>query len=533
MNPKASQGAVSILDACRDPELFGPWFRKRSTWRAWFTFLHVLFGLPLDIHQLTQFRQLTGRVDVPAGGFNEAWLICGRRAGKSMTLAVVAVFLAIFKNWKPYLSPGERGTIMVIAADRKQSRTIFRYITALLKVQMLSSLIGRETTDSIDLTNGVTIEIQTASFKSVRGYTIVAALLDEIAFWHSEDSANPDHEILNALKPAMATVPGAMLLCASSPYARRGAMWDAYRRHYGKADTPVLVWKAPTLIMNPTVPSAIIDAAMEADPASAKAEYYAEFRTDVEGFLTREVVEAAVMVGRYELPRIDGVLHRAFIDPSGGSSDSMTLSIAHMEGDPPVVDAMRERKPPFSPDAVAKEFAELVKSYGISVVRGDHYAGEWPREAMRRHGVEYRTSSKTKSEIYCELLPLLNSGRVELLDSQRMVAQFVALERSTSRGGKDSINHPPGGHDDLVNAVAGAIVYAAERVHQNPVGLSPVFVDGGGHLTQMTAPKQENGADKANAQRPPSHWTKAGQPQEQWRDFVVGPDSKRQWWGPV
>lgn len=62
----------------------------------------------------------------------------------------------------------------------------------------------------------------------MRGYTVVAALLDEIAFWRGEDAANPNHEVVSAVKPAMATVPGAMLLCASSPRMRKGALWDAY-----------------------------------------------------------------------------------------------------------------------------------------------------------------------------------------------------------------------------------------------------------------------------------------------------------------
>jgi hypothetical protein len=50
-------------------------------------------------------------------------------------------------------------------------------------------------------------------------------------------------------------------------------------------------------------------------------------------------------------------------------------------------------------------------------------------------------------------------------------------------------------------------------------------------------PEQPIGSSAAGANqqnwRPPGHWTKSGQKQEPWRDFVVGPDSKRQWWGPV
>src|SRR5688572_21149182 len=88
----------------------------------------------------------------------------------------------------------------------------------------------------------------------------------------------------------MSTIPGAMLLCASSPYARKGALWDAFRWWHGKDDPEALVWKAATRVMNPTVPQSVIDRAIERDPASAAAEYLAEFRSDIESFVSREVV---------------------------------------------------------------------------------------------------------------------------------------------------------------------------------------------------------------------------------------------------
>jgi hypothetical protein len=100
---------------------------------------------------------------------------------------------------------------------------------------MLARMVERDTAESFDLNNSVSIEIGTASFRSARGYTIVAALCDEVPFWMSEDSANPDFEILDALRPGMATIPNAMLLCASSPYAKRGALHDAHKRYYAKA----------------------------------------------------------------------------------------------------------------------------------------------------------------------------------------------------------------------------------------------------------------------------------------------------------
>jgi hypothetical protein len=213
--------------------------------------------------------------------------------------------------------------------------------------------------------------------------------------------------------------------------------------------------------MNPTVPEIVIKEAYENDPASAAAEYGAEFRTDVETYISREVVDAAVVPGRRELSPVSGTSYVAFTDPSGGSADSMTLAIAHAVKDGcAVLDAVRERRPPFSPDDVTVEFSALLKSYGVRKVTGDRYCGEWPSERFWAHGIEYAPSEKPKSNIYRDLLPLLNSGKTELLDLPRLVTQLTGLERRTVRGGRDSIDHAPGSHDDVANCVAGSLLLA-------------------------------------------------------------------------
>ena len=56
----------------------------------------------------------------------------------------------------------------------------------------------------------------------------------------------------------------------------------------------------------------------------------------------------------------------------------------------------------------------------------------------------------------------LSQRTVDLLDSDRLLNQLVGLERRTARGGRDSIDHAPGGHDDLANAVAGVVAMLAK-----------------------------------------------------------------------
>jgi hypothetical protein len=135
----------------------------------------------------------------------------------------------------------------------------------------------------------------------------------------------------------------------------------------------------------------------------------------------------------------------------------MTLAIGHREDDVAVLDAIRERRPPFSPEDVVLEFSALLKSYRISNVTGDRYAGEWPRDRFREHGITYKTAAKPKSDLYRDLLPAINSRMVDLLEDARLLAQIVGLEHRTARGGRDSIDHAPGAHDDVANAVAGVV----------------------------------------------------------------------------
>jgi hypothetical protein len=458
---------VTILDALGDQNLFANHFRG-ETWHPWKAALATIFGLPMDAASLEHYRQATERISPPAFRAREAYLICGRRAGKSRIAALVAVFLAMFPDYSEYLAPGERGTLMVIAADRRQARVVFRYIEGLIDgVPMLSAMVEARTRETIALRNRVSIEVHTASFRAVRGYTLIGCIADEVAFWRSDESANPDAEILNGLRPGMATVPGALLLCISTPYSRRGALWQAWKGHFGKDGDPVLVWRADTRSMNPTVDESVIQAALDDDEAAARAEYFAEFRRDIEGFVAKEAVETVVVTGRFELRPLSTIDYVAFVDPSGGSQDSMTLAIAHLEsrgGDDElgvaVLDAVREVRPPFSPESVVAEFAALLKNYGVRQVTGDRFGGEFVHEAFRKYGIEYRLAEMPKSDIYRELLPLLNSGRVELLDNQRLIAQLCSLERRTARGGRESVDHPPNGRDDLINSAAGALVLA-------------------------------------------------------------------------
>jgi hypothetical protein len=479
------QDIPNILECCADPDIFGQWFKKPETWEAWRAFLATLFGLPVTAEQAALVEQCTARGQLPNRAFVEAWLCCGRRAGKSFVLALIAVYLACFRDYTPYLQPGERATIAILATDRRQARVIYRYAVGLITGTPLLRplLVGEPTMEGLNLTNHVTIEITVASSRTSRGYTFAAVLADEAAFWPTDDAAESDHSVLDALRPGLVTIPTAMLLVASSPYARRGALYDAVKTYYGVDDDEVLVWKAPTRTMNPTVRQATVDKAMERDRASALSEYFAEFRTDVGQAFDRELIESCVVQGRLVIDPGSippGVKLVAHCDPSGGRVDSMTLCLAFRGKDNLIeVACLVERRPPFDPIKVAADFADVLKSYGgLREVQSDHYAAGFVLAAFAAAGITARQSVLDTSATYGEALGLFTSGRARLVSNGRLISQLAGIERRTGMA-RDKYDHAAGAHDDLAAACCGAMVLANSKPRVVTSGTSIIICGNG------------------------------------------------------
>jgi hypothetical protein len=424
--------------------------------------LSALFGLPVEGKEERRlFRDCTGLKSIPLTAFKESFVICGRRSGKSYVSAIISAFLAAFKDWSPFLSPGEKGWIFIIANDKSQARIVKDYISGIFNsIQTLKGLVENDLTWELQLKNGVNIAVKTSNFRTLRGFTLLACVLEEIAFYRSEESANPDREILAAVRPALATIPESLLLGISTPYSRAGVLYEQFKKYFGKSGGP-LIWRAPTSVMNPTIDKRIIKEALKEDPAAASAEWEAEFRADIEAFMPPEFIEAVIIPGRYELAKEDRADYKAFIDPSGGRQDSFTLAISHKKDGKIILDVLRERRPPFQPKAIVAEYSQVLKTYKINSVESDSYAAEWVKESFSENGIDLKNSELSASEIYLNFLPLAANRTIELLDSKKLKTQFAGLERKTRPGGKDSISHYPGGHDDLANACAGVCVMAS------------------------------------------------------------------------
>jgi hypothetical protein len=453
MKPK-----ISLREALSDPQLLGHCLVGPS-WKAWRTLLIAAMGEPLvDQDELDLFAQLTGGRVPPLERAEELVGVIGRRGGKSAACATLAAYIVTCVDFSDVLARGENGVCLIISPDIRQSGIMLSYARAAIEGSpLLSQQITNTTTDSVELGN-LSIETRAASMKRLRGPTYVAVFGDEIAFFPNENSVNPDVEVLNSVRPGLATTRGMMVLI-SSPYSRRGILWHTFSNHHGPAgDKLILVARAASRQLNPTLPQSVVDRAMERDPAAASAEFGAEFRTDIEGYVSLDAVMACVAKGVIERAPVPGTAYECFVDMSGGAQDSAALCIGHLAAgkETIVLDCLREIRAPHSPEAACAEFADVMRTYNLVSATSDKYAASWPVEQFSRYGVLLRPEAAPKSALYSTLLASLNSKRVDLLDNERMVAQIVSLERRTGRG-QDVIDHPPGQHDDVANSVAGLV----------------------------------------------------------------------------
>jgi hypothetical protein len=460
-----------------------------ASFRTWHVIARLMDG---DAHLLSDdelaiARAVTQRDRFPANAVTEFYAGPGRRSGKSRFGAGRAVY-HLATDYRDRLAPGEHATVACVATDKEQAGIIYSYARAMvMNSPLLREQLVRETADTLELAHRGLLKVYAGSFRATRGPTYSAVFIDEASFLRSEESANPDTELVRALRPGLVTLAGSLIVI-SSPYHKRGVMFDAHRKHFGQNDAPALYVMGASNVFNPTLDAGAIALAYQDDAVAAASEWGGHFRADLSAAFAWEWIEAATCSGVHERPRVATLRqgraphYYAFTDPAGGSGrDAWATAVVHEERDELVQDAVLEIRPSFSTTEAAARTAQFLKSYGLTGVSGDAYAGAWPRDALASHGVGYVTSELVKSDIYRECVALFSGGRVRLLDHARTLTQLRQVERRTRAGGRDSFDHPPGGNDDCSNALCGALRLAARsfavRTHGIAVSHSRIWLD--------------------------------------------------------
>jgi hypothetical protein len=418
-------------------------------------------GRKLTAAERTTFAKVSGDRAPPRRKVTEFVVSASRRAGKGRAGAALMVYEACLVNHAKHLAPGEVGVCAAISPTRAQAAILIGYCRGYLESSpLLRGEITEISADEIRLRNSCVICVLTADFRSLRGRTLLFALLDEAAFLRDETSATPDVEAARALRPGLLTT-GGMLAVMSSPYRRAGLLHQRVRDYFGKDDPGVLVVSGASTDFNPTLSATAIEAERLSDPAAAVSEWFGGFRNDIAQFLDDALVDAAIDADRpLELAPRANCRYVAGVDMSGGRHDGSTLCIAHAEGDGDddrcyVVDVVTGRLAPHDPAQVAREFAALCRDYRVTQIVGDNFAGEWVSGAFYDAGLDYLRSELVRSDLYLEGLPCFVRGQVSIPNHPALVRELRGLERRTTRAGRDSVDHGAGAgsHDDHANAV--------------------------------------------------------------------------------
>jgi hypothetical protein len=464
---------VNPITAIHDDALFKPFLEDAKgsivSWHNWEIYLRALYGLPIQKQRNRDLvKSCTGRdaALLPRTGFQRSLCLVGRRSGKSKLSSVIGATEASLSGKERLLSKGERGMVAIISPTRLQSQIVTNYLRAIYETPLLAQEVVQQDKDGFLLRNNVRIQILTGTFSTVRGFALLAAILDELAFFgltdESRTNIKSDSELVRAVTPALSLTNG-KLIGISTPYRRAGYCWQQYQKNFGNDKGKTLLWNCPSTTMNPMLPQSVVDEALEEDLASGKSEFLAEFRDDIAAFISPETVALVVAKGRKELLPTPHRTYTSFCDLSGGRGDDGALAISHKDtaSGRIVLDCLRAYKAPYSPQAVIRQMSTVLRSYGLRMVTGDNYSAEFCAERFRANGIGYRKCDKPKSQLYLEVLPRITSGECELLDDPILISQLCGLERRTRSGGADKIDHPGHAKDDVANAAAGAVVETA------------------------------------------------------------------------
>jgi hypothetical protein len=445
---------IEIDQALADPNLLGAALGNVDSWNVWRSVLRATFGLRLSPEDRERFRSVAGMREPPSRRVDELWAVVGRRSGKTRTASAVACYIGLLEQHD--LAVGEIGYVLLLAASRSQASVAYRYVLGFLNASpILRQQIESVTADEVRLKGNVIIGVHTNNFRTVRGKSLLAVIGDESSFWRDETSAQPDVETYRACMPALAAT-GGIWIGISTGYRRHGLLYTKWRDHFGQESNDVLVIQGGTNQFNPTLSAEMIAKAKAADPEAADSEWSGGWRDDVSSFLDEATVDNAIDHSRpLELPPRDGVQYLGFSDASGGRHDAFTIAIGHREGDKIICDALRGTPAPFNPSDVVASYANLLKDYRVTKLRGDNYSAAWVETAWRAHGITYERAELNKSQIYLESLPLFVRGLIAVPNLPALSRELRMLERRTSRSSKEVVDHPRNQTDDYANSLCG------------------------------------------------------------------------------
>lgn len=441
---------------------------------------------------------------------NKINLICGRRSGKTLLSAIIAIYCAISNNWKPFLKKTPFATVLIMSHSREFSDEVLEIIRSLIETSpILTALINKDKKNSAStmnlkvpwIVNGnqiqysrVQIKVAAASSKTTRGVAACAILCDEIAFWNlDENMKETDAKIMKAVRPAMKQFREfGMLIKLSSPGIKQGVLYGEYKKdRAGELPPTYAVFKAPSWVMTPddVVPNEEFVEEFNLDSDSFDQEYRGNFADSLSFFITPEYIDMAVLKKvEFMSPEGDQTKYTAAID-AAYKGDRFTFSVTayvNSSKSPKTADGQNPlsngrlkqylskswegtKQKPVSSFEVAEFIRNVCKQFNIDEVAADQYAFQPLKEIFGTYGVnlkEYVFTPVFKKKIYWNLKKLIHSQQIDLLDNEIQTRELKELIVEQGQSGNIKIGHPTGGTDDFADSLAVSAYLATQEIGQ-------------------------------------------------------------------
>lgn len=415
----------------------------------------------------------------------------GRRSGKTTMASVTATYAGttLAEEYKKHLRPGERFFIVSVANSDNQAKIALQGVKDLINNSpILKPLVVRETSDTLELSNGAVFRALPASSRSGRGLACPLLIFDELAHAVDSDGNAAGGSLYQALSPSVAQF-GKLgkILMLSSPWTQAGIFWDIFKQGSSGQFSHIQTVQAATWQVNPNVSKDFLEQEKARDPELFRVEYGAEFSQSLSSFLDPALVDAAVNCDRTSLRPIQRYRGQYVLslDPARGGRDAYTACIAHFEAERLVVDLFYEFKTAYlegkkyqiSIEQVESWIEEYHKLYQFNKVVMDQYNSQGTIQKLKNTVPieEITWSVKTKTQAFSKMRELFNSGNIDLYFHEKAIQQLKNLIVTYRSGGTWNVS---GGNaanvDDHVSALAGAILVLSQNTSSYPAWIKMI-----------------------------------------------------------
>jgi hypothetical protein len=462
----AHRHQTNIIEACRDRDLLDVDLSDAQS-----ALLKAIYALPMTDAELALFREATGLTEAPTVPFRSISVLAGRRSGKSSrACAPLAVFESCIAEHA--IPPNERGVVLVLGPTERQARITFRMIDRMIsrspKLRGLveSTRAGGE--NEIQLSNSIDIRVVAANQRTVRGDLIVAGILEESCFFKDSESGQYNlQEVIDALRPALLTLPDSKLIRVSSPWVAEGPMHEDFIKRAERPET--LCWKLPSWTMNPSISSARLWFEKARDPQAFAREYGCEFLAAAAQLIPSELIDRAVARGVPFFASSTELRAVAALDPSSKGADCFAFALAHKSNDGRVaVDWVEQWRPPgqgrfLDYAEVLPQIFERMTAYGSTKAYSDQICAAALSAAFAEKGFDFEqvsTLGSRAAHLYRSVRQLFVAKKVDLPDNAVLIEQLKKLEERLGEGGSSRVE-ARSGHDDVAIAACLAIYKAS------------------------------------------------------------------------